>query len=99
MLPRCSVIAIASLALCNSAAFADPPTTTTSSASRAPDPNEKVCADLIVTGSRIAKQRICATRAEWEAMKKEDQDLVNAIQRSPNFGCDVINTHTGPPIC
>ena len=101
MLPKCSMVAITSLALACAPALANAPNGPqgTTTASRVPDQNEKVCADIVVTGSRIARQRICATKAEWEAMKKEDQDLVNQIQRSSNFGCDVIGTHSGPPTC
>ena len=102
MLPKCSIIAIASLLSYSTLASADtpPPATPTAPAKpSAPSVNEKVCADIIVTGSRIAKQRICATRSEWAAMEQEDKDLVNQVQRSAKFGCEVINIHTGTPAC
>ena len=46
------------------------------------DPNQKICQDLVAIGSRIAKKRFCATRAEWEAKKKDDRDTVDSIQRN-----------------
>lgn len=64
-----------------------------------PDPNERVCEDVVQTGSRIATKRICATRAEWEAMKKQDRDVVDAAQRQANAPCQATLTHTGAPNC
>jgi hypothetical protein len=56
-------------------ARADPP--------RFGDPNEKICEDIIVTGSRLAKKRFCGTRAEWEDKRMQDRKLIEEIQRSP----------------
>lgn len=56
-------------------ARADPP--------RFGDPNERICEDIVVTGSRIAKKRFCGTRAEWEEKRMEDRKLIEEIQRSP----------------
>ncbi|MEP6983257.1 MAG: hypothetical protein ABI853_06395 [Sphingomicrobium sp.] len=47
------------------------------------DPNQKICQDITVVGSRLATRRICATRAEWAAKKKDDRETVDAIQRNP----------------
>ncbi|GAA4743586.1 hypothetical protein GCM10023264_05990 [Sphingomonas daechungensis] len=47
------------------------------------DPNEKICEDIIVTGSRLAKRRFCGTRQEWEEKRMEDRKLIEEIQRSP----------------
>ena len=66
---------------------------------RAGGPNEKVCEDIVVTGSRIATRRFCGTRAQWADRRKQDQDTVEKAQRSANFGCTVINTHTPTPTC
>jgi hypothetical protein len=65
----------------------------------APDPNERVCEDVVATGSRLATKRICATRAEWEAMKKADREVVEDAQRHANGPCNSINTHSGAPAC
>ena len=63
------------------------------------DPNERVCEDVIQTGSRIGKKRFCGTRAEWEARKKADRDVVEDAQRHANDPCSAVLTHTGPAAC
>lgn len=74
--------------------------TASPASSRQPlDPNEKVCEDVTATGSRLATKRICATRAEWAEKRKQDKDTLDAIQRGPNVGCSVVNTHSGTPSC
>ena len=94
-LPLVVVVAAATLAA--------PVTTAAGAASQpnrvAADLNERVCEDVIVTGSRLAKKRICATRAEWEAKKKQDRDVVEDAQRHANDPCSAILTHTGPATC
>ncbi len=65
----------------------------------AADPNERICEDVIPVGSRLATKRICATRAEWEAKKKADRDVVEDAQRHANGPCNTINTHTGGAAC
>jgi hypothetical protein len=65
----------------------------------ASDPNERVCEDVVVTGSRLAKKRFCGTRAEWEARKKADREVVEDAQRHANDPCSAILTHTGPAAC
>lgn len=67
-----------------SPAFAGPPASVASERVRPPaDPNQKVCEDITMVGSRLATKRICATRAEWAAQKQRDKDEVDRIQRSP----------------
>jgi hypothetical protein len=46
------------------------------------DPNQKICQDITVVGSRLATKRICATRAEWAAKRQQDKDEVDRIQRN-----------------
>jgi len=65
-------------------ALADPTQPVASEKVRPPaDPNQKICQDITVVGSRLATKRICATRAEWAAQKKADRDTVDEIQRNP----------------
>jgi hypothetical protein len=64
-----------------------------------PDPNERVCQDIVLTGSRLAKSRFCGTRAEWEARQKQDRDVIEDAQRHAADPCHAILTHTGPPNC
>jgi hypothetical protein len=65
----------------------------------AADPNQKVCEDITMVGSRLAKKRICATRAEWAEKRKQDRDTVDDAQRSAHIGCSVVNTHSSTPAC
>ncbi len=65
----------------------------------AADPNERVCEDIVVVGSRLAKKRFCGTRAEWEARKKADREVVEDAQRHANDPCSAVLTHTGPAAC
>src|SRR3954469_25650919 len=65
----------------------------------AADPNQRICEDVTVVGSRLGTKRICATRSEWAEMRKRDRDVVDQAQRSPNVGCSVINSHSGTPTC
>jgi hypothetical protein len=62
----------------------------------AKDPNEKICENQTVIGSRLATHRVCATRAEWVEKRRLDRDAVDSAQRSPNTGCMTINTSSTP---
>ena len=46
------------------------------------DPNEVICERQEVLGSRLAKRKVCHTRAEWADLKLQDrQDLERAQTR------------------
>ena len=47
------------------------------------DPNEKICENITLVGSRLAKKRVCATRAEWADRKLQDRQAVEKAQTSP----------------
>jgi hypothetical protein len=68
-------------------------------APKAGGPGEKVCEDIITTGSRIASRRFCGTRAEWEAKRRDDRAVTEQIQTRLNGPCSVINQHSGTPAC
>ena len=61
-----------------------PPNTSTG------NPNERVCENITITGSRLATKRFCGTRAEWAERKRADREALESAQRSP---C-VISTTT-----
>jgi hypothetical protein len=63
------------------------------------DPNQRICEDVTQVGSRLATKRICATRAQWAEMRKQDREAVDNAQRSANVGCNTVNTHSGTPSC
>jgi hypothetical protein len=76
-------------------AWADP---ATPSSRRPPaDPNQKVCEDITMVGSRLATKRICASRAEWEAKKKESKDDVERMQREIKLQCQQGSSRSGGP--
>lgn len=43
-------------------------------------PNEIVCEKQEVIGSRLAMQRICKTRAQWEQDRHEDRSEIERVQ-------------------
>lgn len=54
------------------------------------DPNEKICENIVVTGSRLATKRFCGTRAEWAERKRQDREALEGAQKSP-----CVLTHNG----
>lgn len=72
------------LALVAAGGNVSPPAT----ARPAPDPNKIVCRDLGRTGSRLASDRVCMTRHEWDERQRADQKDVSDMQankgRCPN---------------
>lgn len=68
--------------------------------SSALDPNERVCESIPVLGSRLAKRRICATRAEWEERKRQDRQAVEQIQKQIGGPCSTVaNKNVGAISC
>ena len=63
------------------------------------DQNERVCENVTMVGSRLAKRRVCATRAEWAEKRKLDREALDDIQRRPADPCNAILTHTGAATC
>lgn len=47
------------------------------------DPNERICENVTLTGSRLGKKRFCGTRAEWEERRRRDREEVEKAQRMP----------------
>ena len=64
---------------------------------KTPDPNEKICENIRILGSRLAVRRICATRSEWAERRRQDRDVIDQTQRSP---CVIQSTSgTGRASC
>lgn len=65
------------------------------------DPNEKVCEIIPVIGSRLAKKRVCATRAEWEDRKRQDRQAVDQMQKQIVGPCQYTpgSRQGGPVAC
>ena len=51
------------------------------SAASSTNPNEKICESIPVVGSRLAKKRVCATRAEWDERRRLDREAVEQAQK------------------
>lgn len=64
------------------------------------DPNERVCESIPELGSRLAKRRVCATRAEWEERKRQDRQAIEQIQKQIGGPCSTVaNKNIGAPSC
>ena len=94
MLVRLFALAIAATVPATAAAPAHAQSAT------ANDPNEKVCENISVIGSRLAKKRVCATRAEWEEQRRQDRLAVDQIQKQIGGPCNTVpNKNMGAPSC
>ena len=45
------------------------------------DPDRVICRTEPVTGSRLAKERRCLKASEWAALKRENRDNVDKVQK------------------
>ena len=61
---------ILSAVLASSAAWAQTPTTGGARNEGAFDPNETVCQAVTRTESRLARSRVCMTRAQWAEQRR-----------------------------
>lgn len=68
-------------------------------ASKSPtDPNAKVCETVSQLGSRLSKKKVCATRAEWAEMKRQDREVIDQVQRAAQIGCSISPALTNGPV-
>lgn len=44
------------------------------------DPNEVVCRNMEVLGSRLAKRRVCMTRSEWAETNRNERGVLERAQ-------------------
>lgn len=63
------------------------------------DPNERVCESIPVIGSRLAKRKVCATRAEWEEKRRLDREAIDQAQKQIAGPCQVAGNKQGGPSC
>jgi hypothetical protein len=71
-----------------------PAETVAAPAANAADPNEKICENMAQIGSRLAKRRVCATRAEWAERRLQDRQDAEKIQRSiTGSTCAAVRTN------
>ena len=73
-------MAVILLALCGVGIAAAPLSAKPPNSKSAKDPNERICEKQPVLGSRLTTRRVCATRAEWEEMRRLDKDAIDRAQ-------------------
>ncbi|HYE51127.1 MAG TPA: hypothetical protein VEB20_16135 [Azospirillaceae bacterium] len=87
---RLLAIVAATGILAAGAAFAQGPTpeegvarTTPQPEAREPNPEDdrKICRSIIPTGSRLGKEKVCKTRAEWEQLASDTKNTTEGFQR------------------
>lgn len=96
MIARLTILALAA-SLPTGALAAETGSNQTSVA--AGDSNEKICQSVPEIGSRLAKKRICATRAEWAERRAQDRADAEHMIRAPNGGICVAVPNNKQPIC
>ena len=73
------------------------PTAKANGSAKAGDPNERICEEVVLTGSRLGAKRFCGTRAEWDDKKRQDREAIEKAQLGP---CVITTTNgTGRPSC
>ena len=97
MLKHLSVAIMAASALASPAAAQSQAAPNYSSGDR----NEKICESIAAIGSRLAKKRVCATRAEWEEKRRLDREAVDQAQRLLPGPCQITpaSRNGGPVAC
>jgi hypothetical protein len=73
-------IVILGLAVISSAGAAQVGGSASPSRQEAVDPTQRVCRVIGETGSRLGQNRICMTRGEWEARRREERQSVDRAQ-------------------
>lgn len=58
------------------------------------DPDKKICRSEVSTGSLVARKKVCKTRAQWDAERREAQDATGKMQE-PRYSCGA----TSPGVC
>ncbi|NUT01727.1 MAG: hypothetical protein HOP96_12215 [Sphingomonas sp.] len=61
------------------------------------DPNERICENIVLTGSRLATKRFCGTRAEWAERRRADREALEGAQK--NVCVLTHNGSSGRPAC
>lgn len=68
--------------LVSTAASAQPSSTSSpnGAGAAAPDPNAMICRNQRETGSMLNRTRVCKTRAEWEADRRDNRQAIDRNQ-------------------
>ena len=67
--------------LVSTAASAQPSSSSPNGAgAAAPDPNTMICRNQRETGSMLNRTRVCKTRAEWDAERRDNRQSIDRSQ-------------------
>ena len=75
-----NILVAAALLVPPSIASAEDVSPATTTAKKAPDPNQVVCEKQSLPGSRLATARVCHTRAEWADLRHQDRQDLEKVQ-------------------
>ena len=78
---------------------ADPPAAPVNPVQASADPTEKICENVTQIGSRLAKKRVCATRAEWAQRRLQDRQDAEYIQRGITTATCTADKVNGSQTC
>jgi len=73
-------IAILGAVLVSSAAMAQTNPSRSAGSGEGPDPNHRICRSMGETGSRLGGTRVCMTRSQWEAQRRDSQTAIERAQ-------------------
>lgn len=59
-----------------------------------PEKEKKICRSEVSTGSLVARKKICKTKAQWDAERREAQAVTQQMQE-PRTSCGA----TSPGVC
>jgi hypothetical protein len=76
---------ILSAVLASTAGWTQTPTGGSTAREGALDPNETVCQSVARTESRLARTRICMTRAQWAEQRRLTRQNVERSQSQPGI--------------
>jgi hypothetical protein len=70
-------------------------------AGSATNSDEKICENIVPVGSRLAKKRVCATRAEWDERRRLDREAIDQAQKLIGGPCQTTPSgrNGGPTAC
>lgn len=74
------------LGLCGAAAATQAPITSESRMGPRNDPDEIMCINEAVIGSRLSRRRVCRTRAEWEEHRAQSRIVTERVQLQKQTG-------------
>lgn len=66
--------------LVSTAASAEPSSSPPANGSSAADPNQTICRNQRETGSMLNRTRVCKTRAQWEADRRDTRQTIDRTQ-------------------